>query len=105
MKHTVTLDPNPPSPAVPWLVRTAWGQEWHAVTEAEGIRQATYRPGYARVGDATPQTHPDLFTDEEIRAEIRYLMALNKRHGTHVLRVKAYTALFAVLAKRKGEQR
>lgn len=63
--------------------------------------EGKYRPGTARVGEATPQSHPHLFTDDEIRAEIKYLLGLNKRYGTHVLRVKAYLALGDVLKARK----
>lgn len=64
--------------------------------------EGTYKPGRSRVGEATPQSHPDLFTDAEIRAEVRYLLGLNKRYGTHVLRVKAYLTLLDVLKARKG---
>ena len=60
-----------------------------------------YQPGMARVGEATPQSHPDLFTDDEIRDEIRYLIRLNKRYGNHHLRVKAYLDLDAVLRARQ----
>ena len=52
------------------------------------------------VGEATPQSHPELFTDAEIRAEIKYLLRLNKRYGTHILRVNAYLKLDQVLAER-----
>lgn len=62
--------------------------------------QGTYRPGHAMVGEATPQSHPELFTDAEIRAEIKYLLRLNKRYGTHILRVNAYLKLDQVLAER-----
>ncbi len=60
----------------------------------------TYRPGTARIGEPTPQTHPELFTDVEIKAEIRYLLRLNKRYGTHILRVNAYLKLDDVLRER-----
>lgn len=59
-----------------------------------------YVPGQALVGEATPQSDPDLFTDAEIVAEMKYLLQLNKRYGTHVLRVDAYNKLGAVLAAR-----
>lgn len=59
-----------------------------------------YVPGMALVGGATPQSDPSLFTDAEIRAEIKYLLRLNKRYGTHVLRVQAYLKLEAVLKER-----
>lgn len=61
-----------------------------------------YRPGMARVGEATPQSDPEQFTDDEIRAEIQYLLRLNKRHGTHLLRVQAYLALEDVLRARQA---
>lgn len=61
-----------------------------------------YRPGMARVGEATPQSDPDLFTDAEILAEIKYLLRLNKRYGTHLLRVVAYTRLMDYLANRRA---
>lgn len=60
-----------------------------------------YRAGYARAGEPTPQTDPDLFTDAEIRSEISYLLRLNKRYGTHLLRVEAYLKLAEVLRSRK----
>jgi hypothetical protein len=40
---------------------------------------APYVPGNARIGEPTPQTDPDLFTDAELKAEIRYLTRLDKR--------------------------
>jgi hypothetical protein len=60
----------------------------------------TYKPGRTLVGEPTPQSDPDLFTDDEIKAEIRYLLGLNRRYGTHVLRVEAYLKLDAVLIAR-----
>jgi len=64
--------------------------------------EGRYRPGMARVGEATPQSDPDLFTDAEVRAEIKYLLGLNKRYGTHVLRVQAYLKLLDVLKARQS---
>lgn len=64
--------------------------------------EGKYRPGYAGVGEATPQSHPELFTDAEIRSEISHLLRLNKKHGTHALRVAAYLKLTAVLNARGG---
>ena len=70
------------------------------------MRPDAYRPGMALVGEATPQSNPELFTDAEIRAEIKYLLKLNKRYGTHILRVNAYLALEDVLRSRSaGESR
>ena len=64
----------------------------------------TYKPGRTRVGEPTPQSDPDLFSDDEIKAEIKYLLGLNKRYGTHPLRVGAYLKLDAVLVERKGSR-
>lgn len=63
-------------------------------------RTDVYVPGNARMGEATPQTNPDLFTVAEIKAEIRYLARLCKRYGTHHLRALARVQLSAELAKR-----
>lgn len=52
-----------------------------------------YRPGVARVGEPTPQTNPELFTDDEILAEIKHLIRMNKRYGSHPLRTVRYLAL------------
>jgi hypothetical protein len=60
----------------------------------------TYRPGHARIGEPTPQSHPDQFTPAEIRAEVNYLLRLDKRYGDHPLRAAARVKLFAELAKR-----
>jgi hypothetical protein len=62
--------------------------------------EGKYVPGQARFGEATPQSDPALFTDDEIKAEIKYLLRLNKRHGTHPLRVAAYLKLGEVLKDR-----
>lgn len=60
-----------------------------------------YRPHLRKVGDPSPQTDPALFTDNEIQAEIKYLIGLNKRHGSHPLRTAAYMKLAEVLAGRQ----
>lgn len=52
--------------------------------------EGKYVPGQARVGEATPQSNPELFTKAECEAEIKYLLRLNKKYGTHHLRVAAY---------------
>ena len=62
-----------------------------------------YSPGRALIGEPTPQSDPDKFTDAEIRAEIRYLIRLNKRHGSHPLRTTAYLKLAAVLKARASD--
>lgn len=61
-----------------------------------------YRPGGTYVGGASPQSNPELFTDEDLTAEIRYLLALNAKHGAHILRIQAYTKLIHVLAARRA---
>jgi len=63
----------------------------------------TYKPGTTRIGEATPQSDPDLFTDAEILAEVKYLLKLNKRYGTAPLRVIAYSKLLHVIAERNGK--
>jgi hypothetical protein len=60
----------------------------------------TYKPGMARIGEPTPQSHPEQFTNKEIKAEIKYLMRLNKRYGSHPLRTMAYLKLMRVLDAR-----
>lgn len=62
----------------------------------------TYDPSTRRVGEASPQTSPELFTDAELMTEVRYLMRLNKRHGSHPLRTAAYMRLLAELDRRKA---
>jgi hypothetical protein len=59
-----------------------------------------YRPGHARVGEPTPQSHPDRFTDREVAAEFRYLARLNGKYGIHPLRVGAQNTLARVLDAR-----
>lgn len=62
----------------------------------------TYVPGMALFGEPTPQTDPHLFTDDEIRAEIRYLVRLDQRYGAHHLRALARVRLTNEIASRKG---
>lgn len=62
----------------------------------------SYVPGKSRIGEPTPQTHPHLFSEDEILAEIKHLTRLDKRHGMHILRAQARLALFAVLAERRA---
>lgn len=62
----------------------------------------TYKPGMAHVGQATPQSAPEKFSDAEIRAEIAHLIKLNKRHGSHHLRTAAYVKLQGVLREREA---
>jgi hypothetical protein len=51
-----------------------------------------------------PQTGPGQFSDDEIADEVRYLMGLNRTHGTNPLRTAAYMRLDAVLAHRKARR-
>jgi hypothetical protein len=62
--------------------------------------RSSYKPGKARMGEPTPQSDPELFSNEDITAEVKYLLALNKRYGTHHLRVAAYVSLLSILAQR-----
>ena len=52
----------------------------------------------------SPQTGPGQFSDDEIADEVRYLMGLNRKHGTNPLRTAAYMRLDAVLAQRKAQR-
>lgn len=61
----------------------------------------SYVPGMARYGEPTPQTDPDLFDDNEIRAEIDYLLSIDKRYGDHPLRAAARLRLFGELVHRR----
>lgn len=74
---------------------------WAELPEsAPAAERPRYRPGHARVGEPTPQSHPDRFTDAELLAEFRYLGRLNGRHGVHPLRVGAQNKLVRELVKR-----
>lgn len=62
--------------------------------------RSDYRPGHARIGEPTPQTDPDLFSSEDLRAEIRYLTTLDKRYGAHHLRAGARLRLAGEITRR-----
>ncbi len=66
-------------------------------------RRPRYRPGAAKIGDPTPQSHPDMFADADLRAEFRHLARLNARYGVHPLRVGAQNALIRSLRDRGAE--
>lgn len=63
----------------------------------------TYVP-YSRrtVNDVDPQRNPELFSDEDLKREIKMLLGMNKRYGTHVLRVAAYTKLAQFIEDRNA---
>ncbi len=65
------------------------------------MRTPEYVPELRRAGEDSPQTNPADFSDHEIELEIKYLMRLNKRHGTHPLRTIAYLNLMMVLRERE----
>ncbi len=71
-----------------------------AVLAAAPPARPRYRPGMARVGEPTPQSHPERFTDAEVAAEWRYLARLNGKHGVHPLRVGAQNKLRTVMDAR-----
>lgn len=57
------------------------------------------------MSDPTPQTHPELFSDDDIMVEVRYLQRLNKRYGSNALRTMAYIDLLKVVAERREAAR
>jgi hypothetical protein len=61
-----------------------------------------YEPGRSRVGEPTPQTDPDQFSADDIKAEIRYLRRLNRKYGEHTLRTLAIVRLTTTLATRQS---
>jgi hypothetical protein len=72
----------------------------YGTAKTDKNRSQVYKPGIAMMWEATPQTNPYLFTDDEIRAEIKYLIRLDRRFGPHHLRTMAYTRLMKVLSER-----
>ncbi len=81
LEIAIGIDPAPAA-AVPAAVRPRW------------------KPGTARLGEPSPQSDPELFTDSDLRAEFRYLARLNGRYGLHELRVAAQNALIRALESR-----
>lgn len=65
------------------------------------MARSAYKPGRSRIGEPTPQSDPDLFSDEDVLAEVKYLIGLNQRYGSHHLRTMAYARLLGVLAERQ----
>lgn len=64
--------------------------------------RSAYKPGHARVGEPTPQSDPDAFSVEDLRAEARYLLNANRRWGTNDLRTLAYLKLLRIAAERES---
>lgn len=64
------------------------------------VGRSDYRPGYGRVGEPSPQSDPDAFSSEDVLAEVKYLLAANRRHGSNPLRTIAYSKLLRVLRDR-----
>jgi hypothetical protein len=60
-----------------------------------------YVPGRALMSEDTPQTAPELFSDDEILGEIKYLIRMNARLGSNPLRTMAYLKLQKVLETRR----
>lgn len=64
---------------------------------------ATYVPHTRRrFSDPSPQEHPDWFTSADLQREIAMLLRMNKKYGTHVLRVAGYLKLGEVIRARKA---
>lgn len=66
--------------------------------------RSSYKPGHARMGDPTPQSDPNLFSEEDIKAEIKHLERLDKRLGQHPLRVQARMRLWREIGRRRGAE-
>ena len=50
--HTIVLDPHPPNPAAPWLVRTSYGYEWHAKDQTTAETQLREHIAERRLSEA-----------------------------------------------------
>lgn len=66
------------------------------------IGRSAYRPGHARPGERTPQSHPGEFSVEDLQAEAKYLVGLNRRLGANTLRTLAYLDLLREIRSRQG---
>lgn len=62
--------------------------------------RSDYKPGKARVGQPNPQSDPDLFSSEDLLAEVKYLIGANKRWGSNPLRTMAYRELMRIISER-----
>ena len=64
---------------------------------------ATYVPYSRRTfSDVDPQRNPELFSDVDLMKEVRMLLRMNKKYGSHVLRTVAYTKLTQFIEDRKA---
>lgn len=52
--------------------------------------------------DPDPQRNPEWFTSADIRKEITMLLRMNRKYGTHHLRVAAYLRLDEIVKHRNG---
>lgn len=85
--------------------RDASEERWQAAnddTKDYPTGRSDYNPRTVRVGQQTPQTAPEHFSREDIVAEVKHLLSLNKRHGSHPLRTAAYRKLLAHLEAREA---
>jgi hypothetical protein len=62
--------------------------------------RSDYKPGQARVGQRTPQSHPEEFSDEDLVAEAKYLLAMNRKLGENTLRSLATLKLINEVNRR-----
>lgn len=62
--------------------------------------RSAYRPGHARPGEKTPQSHPEEFSVEDLKAEAKHLVGLNRRLGANTLRTLAYLDLLREIRSR-----
>jgi hypothetical protein len=66
---------------------------------------ATYVPySRRRVTDLDPQRNPELFSDADLMKEVRMLIRMNTKHGSHPLRTVAYTKLMQFIDERKASE-
>lgn len=63
--------------------------------------RSSYDPRRVRVGQPQPQSHPELFSVEDLKAEIKHLETLDRRLGRHPLRAAAKLQLLSAIAARR----
>lgn len=54
-----------------------------------------------RLSDISPQSHPELFSDADIMKEVKMLIRMNTKYGSHPLRTIAYTKLEQFIRDRR----